>query len=352
MISADIQRPWQIERAEREAERVKTVQTALSYAGRILSNLPRSLSYDRYVDHEIVTTIDVGSYDPSLGTLIERRVFDYALKSYWEVSSMGKMVEVPRTEIFGVNLHQQVKLAVQNMKGDEVESDRTKERTEPLGRGFWSSYWHSGTHRTMGFYESQIHPEVSTTVLLQLLTSSASRAGKDLRIVDLFGGDGKFVDGLRFRLRNALDGAKHYYVVDQNEFALRKARRRLLETDENVRWRVEDEEVFVAPSTDIVKSNTLIPDVSEQVDVVTAMGGLCQEVLQRDEAMEVAAKVSDNLRTGGIFVVTGVSPSLLNSADFRSLGFQVLQMTCPKNLYSSQTHPQQLYVLRKEAKAA
>jgi hypothetical protein len=81
-------------------------------------------------------------------------------------------------------------------------------------------------------------------------------------------------------------------------------------------------------------------------DVVTAIGGLCTEVVWRNDALRIATQVFNSLKPGGLFIVTGASYSLLNSDDFRKIGFIVEQMSIPQNIVANQKPPQ-MYVLRK-----
>ena len=212
------------------------------------------------------------------------------------------------------------------LDGDEVEVDKTdSSQLKPAPDMFWDVWKDEGTASHV--YTERIYPASSKAMLAKI----PPNPDRTITFVDIFGGDGEFVAHLKDQLPEGYPAMFH--IVDRNLPSLRKAAIRLSTPD-----------VIVHNATDL----TLKPDFLQQLnpDFVTAIGGLCRQVVTKDSAWDIARGIHRALAPGGVFLSTGLSPQLLNSNGFKAAGFDVEQMSIPENILTRQ-HPAQMYVLRK-----
>jgi hypothetical protein len=155
-----------------------------------------------------------------------------------------------------------------------------------------------------------------------------------LVIADLFGGDGEFLEQFLQKLPNHTE-VSQAAVIDRNDQSLTLAQKRFGLTT-NVK----------TIQKELTQEVDLFDDLTSRPNLVTAIGGLCQSVITRDQAFTVAQRVYKQMAPGGVFLATGYSPMLLNAAHFRDIGFKVEQMSIAAYIPDC-PHPTQMYVLRK-----
>lgn len=206
------------------------------------------------------------------------------------------------------------------LDGNDAELDCShREEKNLMEATFWTEY----TDTVTDYYKSMIHPTMITLV-------TESLTGGDV-VWDLFGGEGSFLEAIRSRTSHA-DG--EFFLMDLNAEQFRRGRRN--------------------KGVNVVSVDLADPDARHDVfgsvpepTVVTALGGLCRQVITPSQAFEVASDVYDRLPQGGRFFVTGITPVSLNAREFAEIGFEVLHKSIPENLLSG-THPSQLYILEKK----
>ena len=215
---------------------------------------------------------------------------------------------------------------------DEVEYDVTVDKRADLTHGiddfFWDSWKRDAT--MSGFYSKQVYPQVISAIDRNQDMANIT----PLTVVDIFGGDGEFVLEAWHRLPNK--GQIYFHIIDRNQPSLDEASSKFAGTPN----------VTVHSPQDLTAAGNLFDCVREKPNIVTAIGGLCFNVVSRREALAIAQKVHAELASGGIFVVTGYTSVLLNSVDFREIGFSILETSAPQMAIRA-TRPEQLYVLRK-----
>lgn len=276
--------------------------------------------------NDIVSVVRIypGTTFPDLPSEIEAASFQSSMLMAFKTPGLVSKVIEASGRFYRDPVLIELNNLLSKLGGNEVEIDCSQNVF-----GDWSAHpewwdrWKESSPIISKIYSEQIYPSIIRT-----LAEYDIEIGPGFVAVDLFGGDGELAESLSIYSNN--QGEIH--VIDQNTLALEKAKDR-------------DGRVIVHAPSDLIEAQDILDGV-EKPDLVTAVGGLCVQVLKRDESLNVARKVFEGLKEGGHFIVTGFSYVLLNAQDFRSLGFEVLQMSIPVNTYEN-AYPKQLYVLRK-----
>lgn len=208
------------------------------------------------------------------------------------------------------------------LEGNEVDTTHSPEM-DPAPYWFWNS-WKNGSNGDT--YRERIYPVVLDTIEQKVNGVSFGP------VVDLFGGDGEFIELLR---NSSLPEACEYHVMDNNQPSLDLAKKRIAVGDNTT----------VVHAVDLVSESNIFKNLPRP-SLVTAIGGLCASIVDRTQGRSISSQVYKALQGGGLFVVTGFTPVVLNASDFSQIGFKVEQMSIPENVVSF-TRPDQLYVLRK-----
>jgi hypothetical protein len=213
--------------------------------------------------------------------------------------------------------------------GNEVEEDSSTRSHWPVNdKDVWEpKIWKWGEQAKA--YRESVYPTV-----IDAISSRLEQDRLPMVFVDLFGGDGEFASKLETVVQRSGD---QFHVIDFSEESLEVAQKRSHKKSNSA--------IFVHSPVDLIDTNDIFDGVYHP-DIVTALGGLCSSVVYQSEAFGIAKKVFRDIRPGGLFFVTGYSWLLLNSRMFASIGFNVEQMSVPKNLAFNE-HPGQLYVLSK-----
>ncbi|MEN9408002.1 MAG: hypothetical protein RLZZ455_1218 [Candidatus Parcubacteria bacterium] len=231
------------------------------------------------------------------------------------------------------------------LSGSDVEVDSAlpdREESGTIEASYWSR-WKEGT-RSGQVYRQDIYPEVANHVLPEIVAARGRH-----RAVDLFGGDGEFVRLLQHSARVLGSTASlDWSLVDRDSASLSRARlhtnsplARSREQQDGLKLTVHDP----LDLTDVKKRQRLFREIGPQ-DLVTVIGGLNSSVITSVDAYQIAHDIREQLLVpGGTCVITGYTHSLLNRAMFIEMGFDVLQMSVPENIFANKL-PRQLYVLR------
>ena len=219
-------------------------------------------------------------------------------------------------------------------RGDEVEFDVTEDRylstRQILSNFSWDpSRWKQSF--VEDFYRNEIYPSALSSIRQTIRRGSLNY----IEGADIFGGDGEFAELLAQELPEDFDFRMH--VIDRNLESLECAQERFAQ---------KMDKFVVHDSRDLTEAGPLFEGFDRRPNLVTAIGGLCMAVVDRFDALEIARKVYQEIAEGGVFVLTGYTPVLLSSHDFRIMGFQVEQMTVPEKAIKEEK-PYQVYVLRK-----
>lgn len=279
------------------------------------------------------TTISTALHDPAIGNLevtgvtIEGVI---APRSY-----SAPRLGLKAAALYGSgperSLREPLDEYVSMLTGDQVEVDTSITMAKDVLRPTYWDDWKKEDVETS--YRQCIYPETLKAVVNNLPSVNSDH----LVCADLFGGDGEFAEQLSSTLLDiGLDPVVH--IIDSNIKSLEDAQSRSTNNPETL--------VVHAP-TDLLYSKNIFPDVLIPPNIVTVVGGLCDKVVTRPDAIKVVGKIYDGMAEGGILVVTGYREVLLNSVDFLRAGFsEVVQMSIPENTLSL-TPPYQMYVVRK-----
>ncbi|HSW47490.1 MAG TPA: class I SAM-dependent methyltransferase [Candidatus Saccharimonadales bacterium] len=300
----------------------------------ILEDVPQKGVERTTRPYDYKTSIQTNRFDPSVGNVEVMGGSPYA-----RVNRAGAAYSVPMlglqvvTEGVGRTdrlLHDALTPFVTELQGSEVEVDTSRfDSGSILDDYFWGN-WKGG--ETGELYRKSIYPAVISAINANIVLPRERK----LIAVDIFGGDGEFAELLVDNLTSEGRLAE-VHVVDASEIALVKASK-LSTTASGL--------VVVQKPTNLATVNDIFPDIDTQPNLVTAIGGMCHKVINRNEALRVAGKVFEHLAEGGVFIVSGKTPVHLNADDFREVGFSVKQMSIPENALS-QRSPYQMYVLKK-----
>jgi hypothetical protein len=243
--------------------------------------------------------------------------------------SIGLLRTVPHGKMmFTDPLVATVQKIMEGLDGNDVEVD-----TSRMANGVNiapTSYWDKWKEGMQGeIYRGELYPSVIEAVRQRVVRLP----GGKLIMVDLFGGDGEFVEMAKNEFGSASDGNK-YHIIDANKVSLIKARQRFV----NQGVEIHDQ--------DLTMEGDIFSEIDEKPTLVTAIGGLCSSIVTRTQAIEIARKVFEKMAPGGFFMLTGYTAMVLNSTDFSEIGFEVEQMSIPQNVLTFKI-PDQFYVLKK-----
>lgn len=284
----------------------------------------------RGVRFDCKTTIDPSRFDLSLGVIEVTRVRDP-----WE--QVPVTYSIPRRKLQAaassdsqteLNFRLPLGEFVQSLGGTELEIDTS--RNKSTKKSNWTDWKAAGMGEV---YRQGIYPKAIKEVEDRISSLSSER----IVAVDLFGGDGEFVQMMLPTIQSRVISSE-VHIIDAHKISLDTARERFVSLGEDV--------VIVHPPTEIELTSDIFADVPTPPNLVTAIGGLCVAVTTRSEALAIASKVYRGMADNGIFVVTGYSEVLLNEIDFLKIGFKIEQKTIPENALSF-VPPYQMYVLRK-----
>ncbi len=214
---------------------------------------------------------------------------------------------------------------VRSLAGNLVEvTDPTIDNTPRAPSEYWDNWKQSVGH----FYKQQIHPALIKT--LQTYTPTLPPTGI---LVDLFGGDGDLVQALSetHLLENySLD------IFDNHSVSLEQAKAKLKKIP-NVR---------VRPPTDLTLAKNIFGTIQGSPTIITIVGGICAGVINHQEAITIMRQVYRALAPKGLCIITGYTSVLLNSTEFKKIGFKIEQCAIVDNALTLSI-PYQMYVLRK-----
>lgn len=273
--------------------------------------------------------ISLDRFSPGRGTLLVTKHSLYSTPC-WEYSAPGLGLERTLEDYIIPDrnpVYKSLRKLVESLRGDEMEVDTAAFTHKPQRDSLFWDDWKTGV------FGEVYRGEIYTAVLGAIKDRIDRLTINGLIHVDLFGGDGEFVDLLQQHLpRNGRDS--QFHIVDFNRKSLEKAAQGLSLAQVEVHY------------GDIVSAEDLFADVPKPPNLVTAIGGLCSGVVARAQGLDIARKIFGGMDSEGIFIATNYAPSVLNASDYLSIGFQVEQMSVPQNYFSGK-FPTQLYVLRK-----
>lgn len=220
---------------------------------------------------------------------------------------------------------------VSSLGGNQVEVDTSEVSYYLRSPDYWRSPW-----KERGLVETEYHDEIYPRVLRAVLDNLPPEP-EPIEFVDLFGGDGEFVRFLHSKMDQNMRSLTTFHIIDASAPSLWLARQTFLEIPEKV---LIHDPYYLQPDQEVFRG------ISKPPKLVTAVGGLCGGVVLREEALGIVQNVYDEMASGGTFIVSGLSGVLLNSKDFRRIGYRVENMSVPQNVVYSHP-PYQLYILRK-----
>lgn len=299
--------------------------TPIEALGRFSQELDRREEVDLIPRLDPIRTIRIYPRQsfPDLSAPIEVESFEYSYLRVYRTPEVGSKNVSIRTPNYRDSVHQEFGNLLSTLGGNEVEVDTSTNRyiDMPLFNEFWDDW------KDRGLVVADIYSEQIYLGVIQTIEDFGVKIDEKFKAVDLFGGDGEFSEKLSSQI-----GVGEFHVIDQNVLSLGAAKSR-------------SGNLIVHSPVDLTNTEDVFNGV-ENPNLVTAIGGLCAQVVSRKQALRIAQKVFDGLGDGGVFIITGYSHVLLNASDFRSIGYEVLNMSVPGNIYEN-AYPKQLYVLRK-----
>lgn len=277
------------------------------------------------------TTIKTDRFDPEIGDVEVRGQIDPWFGDPVIYSASGLNLQVASFgQQRGGSIFDPLQRYTGALRGDEVEvNTSTVYKSDLIPFAHWDG-WKDG--KAGKAYREGIYPKARKVIS----TEVSSWDNHDLICVDLFGGDGEFGESLASILPNNGESSE-IHVLDGHDKSLQAADSRFTHNREG--------RFVVHRPVDLTRVEDIFPDISSP-DIVTILGGLCEGIVTRDEALDIARKVFEGMREDGLFVVSGYTPVLLSGSDFSGTGFKVKQMSVPENALSF-TPPYQMYVMRK-----
>jgi len=280
------------------------------------------------VVHESIThgngvIFDLKNYDVAFDKVKYFQI-DEGYFLYVESEDMLKKIDDRETVIELVHL----------LEGNEVEVQYPSwaalaDTKEP---GYWANW---SISQQLRIYKEEIHPQLAkvvSSVVPHILQNNSS-----VNILDIFSGEGNFVKILNDKLSKKYPRTKvNYDLLELDETNLEQAHRQIGQLDN----------VKIHSSRDITEMDSLSRFLDRRLDIVTASGGINLYVLSRGEAIRVVENVYNSLSEGGFFIISGFSPVLLYKEDFEKVGFKVINMTIPENIYI-EAEPTEMYILQK-----
>ena len=227
------------------------------------------------------------------------------------------------------------------LKGNEFEVDYTSasRRQRKIPQDFWSTY---SISYARSHYIPYIHP-IAADAVLSLIDAMVEKGQKEIKMVDIFGGDGSFLEIFHHKFLEHFKGKEmpriKYFLVESNETNYEEAKAKL--------------DSLPGVESQIIKSDLLaggpLPKEILGADIITSIGGGFNfQVANKNEAKRLMRSVRDALNDDGKLIVTGLSMTHFYSNDFRQNGFNVLNMSIPLNLIIGKP-PRQMYILSKAA---
>ena len=211
----------------------------------------------------------------------------------------------------------------EGLSGDEFETEGTCAGESLQPASFWETEYSMEDARA---YIQIIRPKVLGA--LQRLMAHWPHPGT--QAVDLLGGDSHFARGVRTLAETAgihLDVS----VLDRSNRSAEKC----LQAEPPLRHIQCD-----------INRDDLVSLLPADLGLVTCLGGLTSQVVTIDTAHRASCEVFEALNPGGYFILSGRTPIHLNAADFREIGFEVLNMRAHSNREFNM-HCIPLYALRK-----
>jgi len=203
-------------------------------------------------------------------------------------------------------------------------------------------------------YKEKIHPAAVEAALSLIEEKFNNDPARIIRMVDIFGGNGAFLEMFDQRLREHFKGKSmpvvEYWLVDDNADSIAEA---------SERFTAERRKFVGLPELNIhilrkdLNGGALFdeqdPDHTvPKADIITSIGGgFNAQVSKKRETLVLARRVYDALADDGRLIVTGLSAILLSADEFKTNGFIPLNFSIPTNFLVGP--PKQMYVLKKDA---
>lgn len=259
----------------------------------------------------------------------------------WSVECGSRVYEVPSEDLevgclsrYSSKYDYPLDGFVGSLAGNMVEVDATQPLYSDQSNLYWDEAW-KDRHPFIGnVYRFGVYPRVINAILDRFNDINGTT---DIHCVDLFGGDGEFVELLKSKIDQEKRSAFTFHIIDASGPSLDRARERFVKDDGNV----------VVHSPRYLQSDQVVfQNVPNPPKFVTAVGGLCGSIMSRQEALSLTERIYEEMAKNSMFVVSGMTGVLLNSEDFKQIGFQVLNMAVSENVVLLKP-PYQLYVLQK-----
>lgn len=211
------------------------------------------------------------------------------------------------------------------LRGDEFEFDYVADPPEKKSQIIKPEFWEYDYDQS----DSKVYVGVLRPLVYRFTESLFKYRQLDRwRVLDLLGGRGELADTLRSCAEMA-GKQMDLLVFDRSNASREECGRRGI------------------PHAGGDLSNVRLGDVAGTgLNLVTCMGGLTKTVVDVETAWKAAAEVYELLAPGGFFVLCGLTALQLNSRDFSSLGFRVINMAAHDH-NECRVEKVQFYVLEK-----
>jgi len=232
------------------------------------------------------------------------------------------------------------------LHGDEFDADFTGslfKRLLPQSDQEWDD-WSTIRTEIRSIYREHIYPAAVDAVLSlveQKISQTSPGAPAKIRMADIFGGDGSFLEMFHKSLQEYVKASglrmpeMEYWLVERNAKNIKAAAQKLS-----------------GAAFHIVKSDLLqesLARIIPPMDIVTSLGGgFNLQVGSREDAQKLSGEVSRTLVKNGHAIVIGYSVPVLKTDEFH--GLNALNLSIPIN-FIVKNHTYQLYVFEKAAES-
>ncbi len=302
-----------------------------------LQQLPRESrpEFTQKVDKKFWgTTIDISKYIPYIGLI---KIFGYlSHKSKTRVYNIPALKLYVRVENGQAGITELTQRLFSLLNGSEIELNYSRVITNRTHEDeFWDGW---KTDYTNSKYCYRICTEHLYTGVVKIIRRIiAQDENKPQTIVDIFGGDGRFLKELftEIGINHPATDAQ-YHLIDRNRKSLQEAQTVIGNNGKISIW-----------DKDLGSQSAIEEIIKDRPSIVTAIGGLVKRVVTFDQAYRIAKDVYKALPDGGYFILTGYKEPHLNAKIFSAIGFEVLNKSFTVKDEFGDIVPYSLYILRK-----
>ncbi len=247
-----------------------------------------------------------------------------------------------------LNLEEEVWLydILKLLKGNEFEDETFLSAPRSMPLSYWYD-WSVRNTRPKQAYNEFIHP-MAISAVVSLVDEMAAKGQKDINMMDIFAGDGSFIEKFHQALVRHFQGRDmprmHYWLAEGNEQNLNVLDAVRKDFKERLSMYIQIIPKNLLEGESLFSSEDNVP----KMDIITSIGGGFNfEVASREQALALVSEVHDFLNDGGKLLITGFSEVHLSARIFEERGFTTINTSIPLN-YLRAGRLKQMYIFSKK----